>query len=78
MKFYHITEEPIKIYGLAVMDREKRQFWRVTPEIMEALPQYEFLGKRAECTVDGTHPNSLGFMRMAEKIYPVMKEALEA
>ncbi|MBQ7919166.1 MAG: hypothetical protein IJ324_04380 [Lachnospiraceae bacterium] len=47
MKFYHITEEPIKIYGLAVMDREKRQFWRVTPEIMEALPQYEFLGKRA-------------------------------
>ena len=31
-----------------------------------------------ECTVDGTHPNALGFMRMAEKIYPVMKEALEA
>lgn len=24
---------------------------------------------RAECTVDGTHPNALGFMRMAEKVY---------
>ena len=45
MKFYHITEKPIKIYGLAVTDREKRQFWRVSPEIMERLPQYQFLGK---------------------------------
>lgn len=47
MKFYHITEEPIKIYGLAKADREKRQFWRLTPEIMEKMPQYQFLGKRA-------------------------------
>lgn len=38
----------------------------------------EFFGKygRAECTVDGTHPNALGFMRMAEKIYPVLREIL--
>ncbi len=27
---------------------------------------------RWECTVDGTHPNSLGFMRMAERVYPVL------
>lgn len=47
MKFYHITENPIKIYGLAVTDREKRQFWRVTPRIMAQMPKYEFLGKRA-------------------------------
>lgn len=47
MKFYDITDEPLKIYGLAVVNREKRQFWRVTSEIMEKLPQYEFLGKRA-------------------------------
>lgn len=47
MKFYHITESPIKIYGLAVADREKRQFWRVKPRIMAQLPQYDFLGKRA-------------------------------
>ncbi len=47
MKFYHITEEPLKIYGLAVVNREKRQFWRITSELMEKLPQYDFLGKRA-------------------------------
>ncbi|MHB9070855.1 MAG: SGNH/GDSL hydrolase family protein [Sedimentisphaerales bacterium] len=28
------------------------------------------------CTVDGTHPNDLGFMRMAENIYPVVKKAI--
>ena len=32
---------------------------------------------RDACTVDGCHPNDLGFMRMAEAIYPVLKEALE-
>ena len=31
---------------------------------------------REECTVDGTHPNTLGFMRMAEKVYPVLKEII--
>lgn len=31
---------------------------------------------RAECTVDGTHPNALGFMRMAEKLYPLFREIL--
>ncbi|MCM1303527.1 MAG: SGNH/GDSL hydrolase family protein [Lachnospiraceae bacterium] len=47
MKFYHITESPIRIYGLAVADKEKRQFWRLEPHIMDLLPQYDFLGKRA-------------------------------
>ncbi len=28
---------------------------------------------RDSCTVDGCHPNDLGFMRMAEVIYPVIK-----
>ncbi len=28
------------------------------------------------CTMDSTHPNDLGFYRMAEAIYPVVKEAL--
>lgn len=32
---------------------------------------------RDACTVDGCHPNDLGFYRMAEVIYPVLKEALE-
>jgi lysophospholipase L1-like esterase len=31
---------------------------------------------RDACTVDGCHPNDLGFMRMAERIYPVIKKAL--
>jgi len=31
---------------------------------------------RDACTVDGVHPNDLGFMRMAENIYPTLREAL--
>lgn len=30
------------------------------------------------CTVDGLHPNDLGFMRMAETLYPVLRTALQA
>lgn len=32
---------------------------------------------RDACSVDGCHPNDLGFYRMAETIYPVLKELLE-
>lgn len=31
---------------------------------------------REACTVDGCHPNDLGFMRMAETIYPVLEQIL--
>ena len=31
---------------------------------------------RDACTMDGTHPNDLGFYRMAKGLLPVMKEAL--
>lgn len=31
---------------------------------------------RESCTVDGCHPNDLGFMRMAETIYPVLKKII--
>ena len=31
---------------------------------------------RDSCTVDGCHPNDLGFYRMAETIYPVLKELI--
>lgn len=47
MKFYDITEEPLKIYGLAVADKEKRRFWKLPPDIMEQFPQYEYLGRRS-------------------------------
>lgn len=33
---------------------------------------------RDACTVDACHPNDLGFMRMADAIYPVLKKALES
>lgn len=32
---------------------------------------------RVSCTIDGCHPNDLGFMKMAETIYPVIKNVLE-
>ena len=32
---------------------------------------------RDDCTVDGAHPNDLGFYRMAAVIYPVLRAALE-
>ncbi|MBQ7386681.1 MAG: hypothetical protein IJW03_00790 [Clostridia bacterium] len=32
---------------------------------------------RDSCTVDGCHPNDLGFFRMAQVVYPVLKNALE-
>ena len=32
---------------------------------------------RDACTVDGCHPNDLGFYRMAETILPALKEALK-
>ena len=37
-----------------------------------------FFGRenRIACTVDGCHPNDLGFMRMAETLYPVLKSIL--
>jgi lysophospholipase L1-like esterase len=31
---------------------------------------------RDSCTVDGTHPNDLGFMRMAESLEPILRQAL--
>lgn len=38
-----------------------------------------YFGKanRESCTIEGCHPNDLGFMRMAETIYPVLKQIIE-
>jgi lysophospholipase L1-like esterase len=30
------------------------------------------------CTADGCHPNDAGFLRMAEVVYPVLKNILTA
>lgn len=32
--------------------------------------------ERDACTVDGCHPNDLGFMRMARAVYPIIRQAL--
>ncbi|AGC69331.1 hypothetical protein Cst_c23710 [Thermoclostridium stercorarium subsp. stercorarium DSM 8532] len=46
MKIYKITDPPIKIYGLNVIDPDNGNFWRLTPDIMEKMPQYNIVGKR--------------------------------
>ena len=37
MKLYDITETPLKIYGLAVADSEKRQFFKLSEEASNAI-----------------------------------------
>lgn len=43
------------------------------------VPGYTLFGTkdRDACTVDGCHPNDLGFMRMAETVRPVLEKALQ-
>ena len=38
---------------------------------------YSIRNDRRACTMDGTHPNDLGFYRMARTVYPVLKEVIE-
>lgn len=33
---------------------------------------------RCACTVDGVHPNDIGFYRMAQNIYPTLQNALKS
>ncbi|MBA4148549.1 MAG: SGNH/GDSL hydrolase family protein [Verrucomicrobia bacterium] len=37
------------------------------------IPGKDLIGQDGEGTVDGTHPNDLGFMRMADEIGPVLR-----
>ncbi len=47
MKYYNITQHPLKIYGLAVTDAETQQFHRLPECILDKMPQYNYLGRRA-------------------------------
>ena len=47
MRYYNIVQPPLKIYGLAVADAKERRFWRLAPRMLERMPQYDFLGRRA-------------------------------
>ena len=38
MKIYKITDSPIRLYGLNVIDPEKGHFWRLSPDITEKCP----------------------------------------
>jgi lysophospholipase L1-like esterase len=40
------------------------------------VPTAQLLGADGEDTVDGTHPTDLGFLRMAQNIAPIVKQAL--
>ncbi|MDX1973032.1 MAG: SGNH/GDSL hydrolase family protein, partial [Candidatus Sumerlaeia bacterium] len=40
------------------------------------LPGGELIAGQEEGTVDGIHPTDLGFLRMAEVHYPILKELL--
>jgi lysophospholipase L1-like esterase len=40
------------------------------------LPCENLLGTDQEATVDGTHPTDLGFMRMADALEPILRQAL--
>jgi hypothetical protein len=41
------------------------------------LPGGELIAGQEEGTVDGTHPTDLGFLRMAEVHYPILKDMLD-
>lgn len=47
MKYYNITQKPLKIYGLAIADAENRQFYRLPETLLEKMPQYDYLGRRS-------------------------------
>lgn len=42
------------------------------------IPCKDLLGHDEEATVDGTHPTDLGFMRMANAMEPILRQALKA
>lgn len=46
MKFYHFTEEPIRLYGLNVIDAKQQNYWRLDSGILDKMPQYSVLGRR--------------------------------
>jgi lysophospholipase L1-like esterase len=53
-------------YNAAVLSGDKNTYF---------VDGQQFFGQygRDECTIDGCHPNALGFMRMAEVVYPLLR-----
>ena len=47
MKYYKLTDEPIRLHGLNHIDTDKGEYWRLTPDIMGKMPHYCDAGKTA-------------------------------
>lgn len=47
MKYYNITQHPLKIYGLAVANAQTREFYKLPKNMLEQMPRYDYLGRRA-------------------------------
>ena len=54
--------------------------WAAGDEKLYYIDGETLFGDRDQdaCTVDYTHPNDIGFLRMAERIHPVLQRALES
>ena len=52
--------------------------WNAGDDNVYFIDGMQFFGTvgRSECTVDGCHPNALGFMRMARTLYPLVLQLL--
>jgi lysophospholipase L1-like esterase len=62
----------------AVLRESYRQMTETGLKNILYLPCTELLGHDEEATVDGTHPTDLGFMRMADALEPILRQALKA
>ncbi|MBK8836796.1 MAG: SGNH/GDSL hydrolase family protein [Anaerolineae bacterium] len=53
--------------------RRISESWMATDGLVRYVPGDGLLGGDGEATVDGSHPTDLGFMRMAERLRPVLR-----
>ena len=53
--------------------RRISESWMATDGLVRYVPGDGLLGGDGEATVDGSHPTDLGFMRMAERLMPVLR-----
>ena len=58
-----------KTYEIAMKEGDKNVYFITGKELYGKID-------RENCTVDGTHPNDLGFYKMAKRIYRTLKQFL--
>lgn len=47
MRTYSFHHAPLRIHGLRHLNPANQEYWRVTPELLAEMPQYERLGRQA-------------------------------